>query len=76
MSARLEDVMEIQDSTRLIEGLRDFQEQMKGEAEKAGLLIEDAVDDWITNSRREETDSTGTKATANNAAFVSDDRIC
>lgn len=68
--------MEIQDSTRLIEGLRDFQEQMKGEAEKAGLLIEDAVDDWITNSRREETDSTGTKATENNAAFVSDDRIC
>lgn len=36
--------------------LQRFQEQMKGEAEKAGLLSEEAVDEWITNSRREEAD--------------------
>lgn len=31
-----------------------FQEQMKGEAEKAGFLSEDEVAKWLTNSRREE----------------------
>lgn len=31
-----------------------FQEQMGGEAEKAGFLAEEAVAEWITRSRREE----------------------
>ena len=31
-----------------------FQEQMKGEAENAGLLCEEDVAEWITRSRREE----------------------
>ena len=53
--AKMEDAMEIGESTGLIKALRNFQEQMKGEAEKAILLNEDAVDDWITNSRRGET---------------------
>ena len=52
----MEDAMEIRESTGLIEELRNFQEQMKSEAEKTGFLNEDAVDDWITNSRREETE--------------------
>ena len=34
--------------------LMRFQEQMSGEAGKAGLLSEDAVAEWITQSRREE----------------------
>lgn len=34
--------------------LMRFQEQMSGEAEKAGLLTEDAVAEWITQSRRED----------------------
>ena len=34
--------------------LMRLQEQMKGEAEKAGFLSEDDVAEWITNSRREE----------------------
>ncbi len=34
--------------------LMRFQEQMGGEAEKAGLLNEEAVAEWITSSRREE----------------------
>ena len=34
--------------------LMRFQEQMKGEAEKAGLFTEDDVAEWITQSRREE----------------------
>ncbi len=34
--------------------LERFQEQMKGEAEKAGLTTEEAIHEWITNSRREE----------------------
>ena len=36
--------------------LQRFQEQMKGEAAKAGFLSEEDVADWITNSRREEAD--------------------
>lgn len=36
--------------------LTRFQEQMAGEAEKAGLLTEEAVAEWITQSRREEAD--------------------
>ena len=34
--------------------LMRFQEQMKGQASQAGLLDEDAVAEWITQSRREE----------------------
>ena len=34
--------------------LMRFQEQMGGEAEKAGLFTEDDVANWITQSRREE----------------------
>lgn len=34
--------------------LKKFQIQMAGEAEKAGLLSEDDVAEWITQSRREE----------------------
>ena len=34
--------------------LRRFQEQMKGEAEKAGLLSDEDVAAWITAKRREE----------------------
>ena len=34
--------------------LMKFQEQMKGEAEKAGFISEDDVAEWITQSRREE----------------------
>ena len=37
-----------------IYALQRFQEQMKGEAAKAGLFSEDDVAKWITNSRREE----------------------
>jgi len=37
-----------------IYALQRFQEQMKGEAAKAGLFSEDDVTEWITNSRREE----------------------
>ena len=37
-----------------IYALQRFQEQMRGEAAKAGLLSEEDVADWITNSRREE----------------------
>ena len=36
--------------------LTRFQEQMAGKAEKAGLLTEEAVAEWITRSRREEAD--------------------
>lgn len=34
--------------------LMRFQEQMKGEAEKVGLMSEDDVAEWITKSRRED----------------------
>ena len=34
--------------------LMRFQEQMKGEAEKAGLFSEEDVAEWITQSRRED----------------------
>lgn len=34
--------------------LQRFQHQMKGEAEKAELLSDEAIAEWITNSRREE----------------------
>ncbi len=34
--------------------LMRFQEQMSGEGEKAGLLTEEAVAEWITQSRRED----------------------
>lgn len=33
--------------------LMKFQEQMKGEAEKAGFLNEEDIADWIMTSRRE-----------------------
>ena len=34
--------------------LMRFQEQMRGEAEKAGLLSEEDVAEWITSSRRKD----------------------
>ncbi len=34
--------------------LMRFQEQMKGEAGKAGVLSEEDVAEWITSSRRED----------------------
>ena len=34
--------------------LMKFQEQMKGEGERVGLISEEDVAEWITNSRREE----------------------
>ena len=34
--------------------LMRLQEQMKGEAEKAGFISEDDIAEWITKSRREE----------------------
>ena len=34
--------------------LMKFQEQMAGEAEKAGFIDEDAIAEWITSSRRED----------------------
>ena len=34
--------------------LERFQEQTKGEAENAGLTTEEAIHEWITNSRRKE----------------------
>ena len=37
-----------------IDALRMFQEQMKGEGEKAGFYSDEDVAEWITESRREE----------------------
>ena len=37
-----------------IYALMKFQEQMKGESEKSGLLTEEDVSEWITKSRRKE----------------------
>lgn len=37
-----------------IYAMQKFQEQMKGEAEKAGFSSEEAVSNWITDTRREE----------------------
>lgn len=34
--------------------LEKFQEQMKGEAEKAGFFSEEDIADWITQSRRDD----------------------
>ena len=34
--------------------MQKFQEQMKGQAEKAGFASEEDVADWITNTRSEE----------------------
>ena len=34
--------------------LEKFQEQRKGEAEKAGFFSEEDIDNWITQSRRDE----------------------
>lgn len=34
--------------------LQKFQQQMKGQAESAGFLTEEAVAEWITKSRRQE----------------------
>ena len=36
-----------------VSALMKFQEQMEGEAEKAGLLSEEDIADWIMSSRRE-----------------------
>ena len=37
-----------------IYAMQKFQEQMKGQAEKAGFTSEEDVAEWITNTRREE----------------------
>ena len=37
-----------------IYAMQKFQEQMKGEAEKAGFSSEEEVASWITDTRREE----------------------
>ncbi len=37
-----------------LDALKRFQEQMKGEGEKAGLYSDDDIAEWITESRREE----------------------
>ncbi len=37
-----------------IYAIQKFQKQMQGQAEKAGFSSEEDVEDWITNSRREE----------------------
>ena len=37
-----------------IYAMQKFQEQMKGEAEKAGFSSEEEVSNWITDTRREE----------------------
>ena len=37
-----------------IYAMQKFQEQMKGQAEKAGFTSEEDVAVWITNTRREE----------------------
>lgn len=46
------------DSVRVVNSavyaMRKLQQQMKGEAEKAGFLSEEDVAAWITASRREE----------------------
>ena len=36
-----------------IYAMQKFQEQMRGEGQKAGFLSEEDVAEWITNSRRE-----------------------
>lgn len=38
----------------VVYALKRIQEQMKGKAEMAGLCSEDAVAEWITHARREE----------------------
>lgn len=48
------DGMNVRVVNSAIYALMRFQEQMKGEAEKAGLISEDDVAEWITNSRRED----------------------
>lgn len=48
------DGMNVRIVNSAIYALMRFQEQMKGEAEKAGLISEDDVAEWITNSRRED----------------------
>ena len=37
-----------------IYAMQKFQEQMKGEAAKVGFTSEEDIDNWITDSRREE----------------------
>ena len=37
-----------------IYALKRFQEQMQGEGEKAGLITDEDIADWITQSRRKE----------------------
>lgn len=48
------DGMNVRVVNSAIYALMRFQEQMKGEAEKTGLISEDDVAEWITNSRRED----------------------
>ena len=37
--------------------MKRFQQQMKGEAAKAGFFTEEDIDEWITRSRREEAEA-------------------
>ncbi|MBR4319174.1 MAG: AbrB/MazE/SpoVT family DNA-binding domain-containing protein [Oscillospiraceae bacterium] len=37
-----------------IYAMKKFQEQMKGEAEKAGFVSEEEIAEWITESRHED----------------------
>ncbi len=37
-----------------LDALKRFQEQMKGEGEKAGLYCDEDIAEWITESRRKE----------------------
>lgn len=47
------------DSVRVVNSavyaMQKFQEEMRGSADAAGFLSEDAVAEWITESRRKET---------------------
>lgn len=48
------DGMNVRVVNSAVYALMRFQEQMKDEAEKAGLMSEDDVAEWITNSRHED----------------------
>ena len=48
------DVNQVRFVNSAIYALEKFQDQMKGEAEKAGFFSEEDIADWITQSRRDE----------------------
>lgn len=41
-------------ASSVINALHHFQQEMEGAAENAGLVADEAVDEWITASRRKE----------------------